>query len=117
LRSVISVYDAHEDVKLCEIGKTSADDRDENSADCSRWSGGDNEDILDFNITNMTTHPFLDELLLVYGSSGRIVLLNIRLGTVVWRPAKPETGLYRKVPFRTTTIDVCDFTPDGRQIV
>ena len=66
-------------------------------------------------MTGLTPPPKVDEIMLAFGSSGRVVLMDILRGKIVWE-AK-ETGLYRKVPMRAAALDAGEFTPDGTKII
>ena len=69
----------------------------------------------DFNVTGFNPHPFIDELMLIFGEHGVIMLVDIITRRVAW--STREDGLFRKIPLRAISVDACSFTPDGNKII
>jgi len=107
-QSKINVYETHSDTKVCEIGNKSIAEMIETKKRPKNII----PNVLDFNVIGISPHPFIDELVCIYGSGGNIVLLNVRQAVDVWKVR--ETGLVRKHPLRPVSVDACEFTPDGR---
>lgn len=79
---------------------------------CSIMQGNEQAGV---EVTGIQAHPMVDELMLIYGERGRIMLLDVITNAILW--VSLEFATVRKVPLRTISVDTCRFTPDGNKII